>query len=584
MPGTIHYSTTPFHDLHLALPKDIPPWKRIAQAKRASRDAAIPLEWRLHPHQVPQDRLNVIDVPVESGILTARELAMTEDDAVALVQKLVNREYSSYEVTLAFCKRAAIAQQLVNCLTEVFFERALEAAQRLDAEYAASDVTRGPLHGLPVSLKDCFHISGTDATIGYTALANQPTSHHEESEITRIMRESGAILFCKTNVPVALMAGETYNAIYGYTSNPYNRNLSSGGSSGGESALLALRGAPLGVGTDVGGSVRIPASFCGLYSLKPSFGRFPTYGLRDGLEGQEAVRNSVGPMARSLKAVELWSKAVVQSEPWIAADHDCLPIPWRKVEVPQKLCFGILLDDGIVKPLPPVTRALLHTKAALEAAGHTVIEFCIVSRDEPLFIDSLKFALYRSAAAQLLGTTLARTQEPWPRGYAMLEAMVQKKILTTEELVNGPATVSDLWEAQAKRTEYAKRLQKAWTDTKGRSGIGREMDALLMPCTPWPASPKYGFTYDNYTSLWNVLDYCATTVPVCNVSSVKDVKPEYQGRNEIEKKIWDDYSPEAVVGCPVSIQLVGRRLHEEYLLGVTKVCDGALRSVGDIPC
>ena len=98
-------------------------------------------------------------------------------------------------------------------------------------------------------------------------------------------------------------------------------------------------------------------------------------------------------MARSLDAVELWSRAVVQSEPWIAADPNCLPIPWREVHVPRKLCIGrcyfpdesfldadcagILLDDGIVKPLPPVTRALLRTKAALEAAGHTVIEFCV---------------------------------------------------------------------------------------------------------------------------------------------------------------------------------------------------------------
>ncbi|KIV77499.1 hypothetical protein PV11_09289 [Exophiala sideris] len=578
MPGTIPYSTTPFQALHQALPKDIPLWKKIAQAKRASRDAAIPLEWRLRPDEVPHDQLNVVNIPTECGILTAKELAITEDDAAALVQKLVSREYSSYEVTLAFCKRAAIAQQLVNCLTEVFFERALEAAQRLDAEYAVSGVARGPLHGLPVSLKDCFQIAGTDATTGYTAFANQPASPDEESEITRIMRESGAILFCKTNVPLALMAGETYNAIYGYTSNPYNRNLSSGGSSGGESALLALRGAPLGVGTDVGGSVRIPASFCGLYSLKPSFGRFPTYGLRDGLEGQEAVRNSVGPMARSLEAVELWSRAVVQSEPWMAADPDCLPIPWREVEVPQKLCFGILLDDDIVKPLPPVTRALLRTKEALEAAGHTVIDFCI---DEPLFTETLKFALYRSAAAQLLGTTLAKTQEPWPRRYAMLEAMVKQQSLTDKKLVDDPATVSDLWKVQAKRTEYAKRVLQSWTMTKERSGTGREMDALLMPCTPWPASPKYGFTYDNYTSVWNVLDYCATTVPMTYVSLDKDVNPGYHGRNEVETKIWEEYSPDAMIGCPVSVQLVGRRLNEEYLLGVTHRCNEALIHVRD---
>ncbi|KAK5029524.1 hypothetical protein LTS07_005986 [Exophiala sideris] len=112
------------------------------------------------------------------------------------------------------------------------------------------------------------------------------------------------------------------------------------------------------------------------------------------------------------------------------------------------------------------------------------------SREEPLFTETLKFALYRSAAAQLLGTTLAKTQEPWPQGYAMLEAVVKQQSLTGERLVDGPATVSDLWKVQAKRTEYAKRMLQSWTMTKERSGTGREMDALLIPCTPWPASPK----------------------------------------------------------------------------------------------
>ena len=87
----------------------------------------------------------------------------------------------------------------------------------------------------------------------------------------------------------------------------------------------------------------IPASFCGLYSLKPSSGRFPTSGIRDGLGGQEAVRNTVGPMARSLEDVKLWCKSVVEKEPWVASDPECVPIPWRKVDMPQKLCIGMFV-------------------------------------------------------------------------------------------------------------------------------------------------------------------------------------------------------------------------------------------------
>lgn len=106
------------------------------------------------------------------------------------------------------CASIRLTSDQVNCLSEIFFDSALEAARNLDAEYEASGVVRGPLHGLPVSLKDCFKVAGTDATIGYTAFANQPTPEGEESEITKIMRHCGAILFCKTNVPLALMSGE----------------------------------------------------------------------------------------------------------------------------------------------------------------------------------------------------------------------------------------------------------------------------------------------------------------------------------------------------------------------------------------
>ena len=271
----------------------------------------------------------------------------------------------------------------MNCLSKILFTSALKTAQDVDKEYAATGAVKGPLHGLPVSLKDCFQIEGTDAVIGLTAFVHHPATLCNESELTKVMRQCGAILFCKTNTPPALMAGEvsdeinmyritqgiadynkpfqTYNSVYGYTLNPYNRNCFSGGSSGGESALLALRGSPLGIGSDVGGSIRtpqhgsyqaklelfhltgnagIPASFCGLYSLKPSFGRFSTSGLRDGFEGQEAVRNCVGPMATSLSAIEMWWKAALSKKSWLR-DSDCLPIPWRHVQAPEKLCFGM---------------------------------------------------------------------------------------------------------------------------------------------------------------------------------------------------------------------------------------------------
>ncbi|KAH8168692.1 amidase domain-containing protein [Sarocladium implicatum] len=440
----------------------------------------------------------------------------------------------------------------VNCLSEIMFQEALVNAEDLDEEYQQTGVPRGPLYGLPISLKDCFRVEGTDATTGYTSLANFPTAKGEESEITTIMRNSGAILFCKTNVPVGMMSGDTFNAMYGYTTNPFDRNLSSGGSSGGEGALLALRGSPLGVGTDLGGSIRIPASFCGLYSLKPSYGRFPVYGIQDGIPGQETLRNNVGPMATSLSAIRLWSEAVLKK--------------------PQKLCIGLMLDDGIVRPHPAITRALKETRKALVMAGHEVIDFHI---DDPLYLESSKMDMYRLAAAEVAKQRLSQTDEPWPEGYEGLARMTCRDAGPVKAHAPGSELLR-LWKAQTKRTELARRMLQTWRKTQSLSTTGREMDALLTPCTPSPACPQHGFTYDNYTCLWNLLDYCATTIPVTTVEDADLEVVEVESRNSIEEMAWTKSRCEGQKGLPVSIQLVGRRLDEENLLCITQACDDAL--------
>jgi amidase len=120
--------------------------------------------------------------------------------------------------------------------------------------------------------------------------------------------------------------------------------------------------------------LRIPAACTGIFTLRPSFGRFPTLGAKSGLAGQEAVQSVNGPMARSLRDILLFSETVVGAEPWFH-DPRCLPIPWRTVEKKKKLKIGVMWNDGSVLPTPPVTRALKETVAKLEAAGHEIVEW-----------------------------------------------------------------------------------------------------------------------------------------------------------------------------------------------------------------
>jgi amidase len=175
-----------------------------------------------------------------------------------------------------------------------------------------------------------------------------------------------------------MMMAETINNVWGETRNPLHKHLSPGGSSGGEGALIAFKASPLGVGTDIGGSIRIPSGWCHLYGLKPSFGRYPNYGGKPSIAGQEYILAVNGPMSRSLKAIRLYSEAVLsdQVRPW-DFDHKCVPIPWRNnvIQPPgRKLRFGLIgVEDGLVHCHPPVERALKITQTALEKQGHEVV-------------------------------------------------------------------------------------------------------------------------------------------------------------------------------------------------------------------
>jgi amidase len=270
-----------------------------------------------------------------------------------------------------------------NCLHEIFFDAALAEAQAQDDYFAKHKKPIGPLHGLPVSLKDQFHVKGVETTMGYvgwmgTFEGRRGTGKElvYESEMVRELRSLGAILYCKTAVPHTLMAGETVNNIIGYTWSPKNRLLSAGGSSGGEGALIGLKGSPVGFGTDIGGSIRIPAAFNGLYGLRPSAGRLPYDGMANSMDGQNSILSVVGPLATSVGSLRLLVKSLLSEEPWL---HDplVLELPWRNTPdlrgIP--LTFGILKDDGVVKPHPPIARAIDMVINAIKRAGHHVIEW-----------------------------------------------------------------------------------------------------------------------------------------------------------------------------------------------------------------
>lgn len=229
-----------------------------------------------------------------------RILGLSLSQLVAGVQsgKLTPRE-----VGTAFGKKCVAAHEATNCLTDVMLEEGLSKVR-----------VGGPLSGVPVGLKDVVDIEGHDTTMGYSAYANHPVS--TSAPIVKLLQDAGALLHVKTTVPTGLLSFETESDLFGVTTNPYNPNFSPGASTGGGAALLAYHGSVIEIATDTGGSVRIPAANCGLYAVKSSAYRFPTYGVATCAPGLEATQTVCSPIARNLEDLTEFWKRVVGMKPW----------------------------------------------------------------------------------------------------------------------------------------------------------------------------------------------------------------------------------------------------------------------------
>jgi amidase len=207
-----------------------------------------------------------------------------------------DREISSRELIAAHLAQIAAVNPALNAVVEVFRDRALADAETADRELAAGQV-RGPLHGVPFSIKDSLEQAGTRCTAGTSGRRNASLSTEDATLVGRL-RSAGAIPIARTNLPDLLFAFESANLIYGQTNNPYDPARTSGGSSGGEAALIAACGSPLGLGSDAAGSVRLPAAFCGIASIKPTSGRLPRTGHFPPAGGWLEMVWQIGPMAR----------------------------------------------------------------------------------------------------------------------------------------------------------------------------------------------------------------------------------------------------------------------------------------------
>ncbi|KAL4965404.1 amidase signature domain-containing protein [Aspergillus stella-maris] len=518
---------------------DLNSWQSIAQRKRDALDMLLPADFRLDSVPSAEEQQGVTQYIQQ--FLSAEEREITENhSAEALIGKLTAGTFSATEVTKAFCRRATIAHQLVNCLSEILFSQALARAQELDEYLRVHGKPVGPLHGLPISLKDQFRVKDAETSVGYVAWLGKVETEETESWVVQALKNMGAVIFAKTNVPTSLMAIETNNNIVGYTTNPHNRLLSSGGSSGGEAALLALRGSVLGLGSDIGTSIRLPCAFTGLTGLKPSHGRLPYLNVANSMEGQETVPSVIGPMGHSISDLRLLTQSILHNQPWLH-DPKVIDIPWRfdvEDEVRQRaaskgLTFGVLRADGVVQPHPPITRAINETVQALNVARHEVIEWTPPSHSEAFEILWNTFAA--DSGADIHGTLQASGEPEVP----------QLAISYGDAPGHFPnRTITDLWALQRQKSDYQARYLRYWNATAGQTRSGRPVDAIIAPATPTASHKPSEGMYFGYTGVYNVLDFSAAVVAVTRADSTRDVKrDDYTPVGDLDAAVWKLSNP-----------------------------------------
>ncbi|KAB8229813.1 putative general amidase [Aspergillus alliaceus] len=566
-------------------------YSAIAQRKQAHLESQIPTEWKLSASSIPSGMLsledsitnakqyqsvNVMQIPRTCGLLTNEQLEITENwDIRGLLRVIAEKRYTTEDVVTAFCKRAAIAHQLTRCLSEPLFDRALQRAKQLDWHLQSSGKPIGPLHGLPVSIKDSFHVKGVDSTTGIAGLAFQPAT--ENSPLVDLLESLGAVIIGKTNVPQTMGTLDSCNYLFGRTLNPLNRQLTAGGSTGGEGALIAMRGSMVGFGTDIGGSIRIPAMCNGIYGFKPSVGRVPFRGQDGGHipgKGRVSLQAVAGPLARSVADLgAIMEELVPRAELF---GEDCIPgrwygeFPFRLPETqPRNVTIGVLRSDGIVEPLPPIAKVLDEVAQSLrKTPGIDVVEIPVPPA----------LTKCQGLAGRLMGVDggnamvdlLESTGEP-------LTPWLQGRLKRGREL-----TLSQLGQLQAQRSIVERELLKMWT-LNGSSE--RRIDAIIHPVAPHPVPQIDRYNAVGYTSSFVLLDYPAGSIPVrpfreSDLESGTEMNTPVLGSwDKANRLLWNEKTVDRRVylGSPLSIQVVTPKQHDYELFRAMEIIDRAVR-------
>jgi amidase len=450
---------------------------------------------------------------------------LTYKSATELAAMVRAKEVSSSEVIDAHIARIEVVNPKLNAVAQLLADSARAAAADADVALAKGEAV-GPLHGVPFTVKDAIQINGVISSGG--TLGRKDYVAKEDAVVITRMRGAGAILLANTNVPELCLAGETDSLVYGRTNNPFDTARTPGGSSGGEAAIIAAGGSPLGLGSDVGGSIRQPAHYCGIAGIKPTTGRVPTTGHWPALDGLLGSLFQIGPMARTVEDLAL-TLPIIAGPDW--RDPYAAPVPLGSpsaVDI-SALRIATFTDNG-------AAQADADTVAAVAAAAKVLTDVgAVVEADAPSAIGrgpDLMIAILRADAGAGVRGLLKEsgTTELHPLMRSVLELQG-----------DSPLSAADFGSLLAELDQWRGEMLS----------FMEGYDAILCPNTISAAVPHGGFS----GSAWST-----STTSQFNLTG------------------W----PGAVVragqsgGLPIGVQVVARPWQEDVALALAKHIETAL--------
>lgn len=499
--------------------------------------------------------------------------------AAELAAAIAKREISSLEAVEACIARLQAVQPALNAVVAERYEQARAEAREADRRLAVGDPA-GPLHGLPVTIKESLDVTGLPSTGGFTSRAGH-RAEADEPHVAR-WRAAGAIVLAKTNVAQGLAYIETDNPLYGRTNNPWDLSRTPGGSSGGEAAVIAAGASPLGLGTDIGGSVRNPAAFCGIAGLNPTAGRMPDEGTLSFHRGQRVVPSQVGVLGREVADVALGVRVAESPDgPAPLGDPGSVDLTGLRV--------GYYTSDLTFPAIATAGRAVTGAAEALRAAGATVQEW---TPPDPQEANALHIALIGADEAggirKLLGDGPA---DPRLAQFLQMLAMPPAEVAAIQEALR--ASGEELGAAALEVFRFDRSVaghlavceavigyRERWRAAMAQDGIS----VILCPASPLPAL-THGATLDfgvmgATTVLYNVLGLPAGVVPWTRVAPDEGAPP-LPGESDFVRRFREVVSGSA--GLPMGVQVVARPWRDHEALAAMAVIEAASRATGEHP-